>query len=428
MRRFWVSLVVCSCVAGAATPAYAVLYELENTFISPSPSTVGSFGFSVAGLEGDVLVGENANDTGAFNSGAVHLFNGVTGDLVRTFLNPSPAANDGFGFAAAGHTGKILVGVPLANEAYLFDASTGNLLRTFVSPHPNGSGEFGRSVAFFGNDVLVGERHGDEPTSQGRGPGVAYLFSGETGDLIRTFHNPNSASDDQFTDSFGVSVATFGNEVPIGAPFEDAGAHDAGAAYLFNPDTGELLRTFVSPSPSESGSFGISVAGIDGKGLIGAVNDSAVGAAYLFDASTGGILQTFSNPSLTSLPACDDFGYSLAFAGANALIGTFPNCAEFPTAGSAYLFNTQTGNLLQSFMSTNPAPFDRFGFSVASVGDDVLIGAPQDSRAGDRAGAAYLYRIAPVEQGGPVVPEPSSLFLLGSGLLGLIGCRRQRPS
>src|SRR5436190_525998 len=55
--------------------------------------------------------------------------------------------------------------------------------------------------------------------------------------FARALPNPNAASGDQF----GYSVAFVGANLLVGAPFADVGGTDAGAAYLFDGKTGELL-------------------------------------------------------------------------------------------------------------------------------------------------------------------------------------------
>jgi hypothetical protein len=68
------------------------------------------------------------------------------------------------------------------------------------------------------------------------------LFS--TNGTLLTLTNPAPAA----ADLFGVSVAAMGSDrVVIGAYFDDAGADDAGAAYLFSiPPTGAPSLTSSS--------------------------------------------------------------------------------------------------------------------------------------------------------------------------------------
>ena len=114
------------------------------------------------------------------------------------------------------------------------------LTQTFLNPTPNGNDRFGGSVAISGNNVLVGALLDD---AAGRDSGAAYLFDAVTGNLLQTFLNPTPASGD----NFGNSVAIFGDNVLVGAWLDDAGATDSGAAYLYQPIPVEPAPTNPMP-------------------------------------------------------------------------------------------------------------------------------------------------------------------------------------
>ena len=161
-------------------------------------------------------------------------------------------------------------------------------------------------------------------------------------DLLRTFQKPTPAANDDL----GCSVAAVGNNVLIGAYRDDAGASEAGAAYLFDGSTGALLRTFLNPTPAESAGFGCSVAAVGDNVLVGAYGADAgaerAGAAYLFDGSTGALLRTFLNPTPA---AYDYFGNSVAAVGNNVLVAARCDDTGAANAGAAYLFDGSTGEV-----------------------------------------------------------------------------------
>ncbi|MGI9457108.1 MAG: FG-GAP repeat protein, partial [Aeoliella sp.] len=51
-------------------------------------------------------------------------------------------------------------------------------------------------------------------------------------------------------DRFGQSVALDGNNVLLGAPYDDTNGTDVGQAHLFEATTGNLLQTFNDPTPT----------------------------------------------------------------------------------------------------------------------------------------------------------------------------------
>jgi hypothetical protein len=284
-------------------PGFAQL-TLQQTYLSPTPATGDTLGFSVAGLGNNVLIGEPLDDTGAMDAGAVYLFDGATGALLRTFFNPSPGEGDQFGFFVAAVGNNVLVGAPFADAgatdagaAYLFDGSTGALLQTFSNPTPAIGDQYGCRVAAVGSKCLIGTPFDDTGATDS---GVAYLFDSVTGSLLQTFVNPTPAVGDQF----GAAVAGVGANALIGAPFDDAGANDAGAAYLMDGATGSQLLTILNPTPAISDQFGNAVAAAGSNFVIGEYLDTTgatdAGAAYLFDGATGALLQTFTN--WTNLP------------------------------------------------------------------------------------------------------------------------------
>lgn len=367
------------------------------TFLNPNRMTDDQFGFSVAGVGTNVVIGAPAANAAVPRPGSAYLFDGSTGALLLSFNNPNPAPNDEFGYSVATMGTDVLVGAPNQSirstpgvgVAYLFDSSTGRLRQTFNNPRINGGDLFGWSVAAVGTNVLVGAPFGDVG---GTDAGSAYLFNGNTGTLQRTFDNPNPA----VGDNFGYSVAGVGANVLIGAPVTDAQQFGQpsrpGSAYLYNSSTGALLQKFNDPNPSAGDLFGFSVAGVGTNPLIGAPADQtgvrAVGSAYLFDSSSGALLQSFHNPTSTA----SSFGRVVAAVGTNVLIGAASDNTGAPSAGAAYLYNGSTGALLSTFNNPTPAAGDALGFSVAAVGTNVLAGAPFKDAS---ASSAYLFAGTP---------------------------------
>ena len=315
---------------------------------------------------------------GPGGGGAAHA---QTWPLLRTFLSPTSASTDQFGSSVAAVGSHVLVGAYVddtgagnAGAAYLFDTA-GALLQTFPNPIPESGDQFGWSVAAVGGNALVGAPNDDTSATDA---GAAYLFDGNTGTLLRTFLNPTPESGDQF----GFSVAALGGNVLVGAHLDDTAATDAGAAYLFNAGNGALLRTFLSPTPAAQDFFGYSVAGVGANVLVGAPGRNFnVGAAYLFSASNGALLQTFLNPT----PATGErFGGSVAELMGSVVVGA-PTNGTGSGDPAVYLFNATTGVLLETFLDPNDS-FSLFGWSVAALGANVLVGD-----IGDFGQAAYLF-------------------------------------
>jgi outer membrane protein assembly factor BamB len=366
-------------------------YKLARPLLNPVATEGDSFGYSVAMVGGNLLVGAPFADLGGTDAGAAYLFDGKTGDLLRTFQKPTPAAGDWFGISVAAVGENVLVGAlgddtgaHDAGAAYLFDGKTGELLRTYQNPTPAEDDWFGGAVAGVGENVLVGAPLDD---AGAKDAGAAYLFDGKTGSLLRMFLNPTPASNDWF----GVSLAGVGDRVLVGAFLDDTGAKDAGAAYLFDSKKGALLQTLQKPKPAAGDQFGVSVAALGDRLLIGAPYDDTgakdAGAVYVFDAATGALARTLQAPT----PAAGElFGRAVAAAGDRVLIGAPREAGG--KAGAAYLLDAATGALIQQFRNPSPADGDQFGFSLAATPDTLLIASPGDHAGTNAGGGALLYQ------------------------------------
>jgi hypothetical protein len=407
----------------AAIPASASPYYLAQTFDDPSPSS-GFFSFNGDGfgggidLDGDyVLVGAERAAVGFERPGQAHLYDATTGDLVRTFNDPTitqanstSGLSDQFGTAVALDGGLALVGAPGHNvgvyndvgEAHLFDLATGALLRTIASPAGgsiSGLGSrFGEAVAMSDGRIVIGSPGKD--LASYINIGQVHVFR-TNGSLIRSFNDTTPSNYSRF----GASVAIDGDLVLVGAPSSDSNSVEHGEAFLFNLSTGQRLFTFDDPTPTNRDFFGQSVA-IDGDlVLIGDARDDTadtnVGQAHLFSATTGQLLRTFEDPTRGAWDF-DGFGESVSLENGLALIGAPFDQSTSSVVGQAHLFDAVTGVLLETFDDPTPTNADDFGGAVVLNEGRVLIGAPRDDTQLPDVGQAHLFR---------PVPEPTAMGL-----------------
>src|SRR4030042_2240313 len=137
------------------------------------------------------------------------------------------------------------------------------------------------------------------------------------------------------------------------------------------------IRIRVLPEDSEAALFG-------GDFLI-----QGSRAVYLFDDRPGEWLGTFRDP--VDSPFGDAFGGALAVLGGNVLVGDESEYAPTPPyyPGAAYVFDGSSGELIGTFSSPTPSDHIHFGASLAAVGRNLLVGAP-DGDPIQQDGAAYL--------------------------------------
>lgn len=343
-------------VALSVKAAEGTTVNLIRTVLNPSPMADGWFGGG-ASISGNIIAaGAFGNNGGA---GVVYVHDAVSGLLLQTIQNPTSTPNESFGGGVRLDGKRLVASAPNADGdrgvVYLFDAATGSLLHTFVNPNAGVGDHFGGGLDINGDKVAIGALDADVGAADS---GVAYLFDAVTGNLLQTFDNPTPDAGDNFG-----HVQVSGTNVVVGAKFDDTSATDAGVAYLFDATTGGLVHTFLNPTPSSGDEFSNGMAIADNRVVLGSRYDDTAGtnsgAAYMFDAVTGDLVHTFVNPT----PAAgDQFGQSIAMSGSSILIGEWqddPGGAV--NAGAAYLFDAVSGSLEQTILNPAPQNSDFFG-------------------------------------------------------------------
>ena len=322
-------------------------------------------------------------------------------------LLPSDGAGeDFFGFAVAVSGTTAVVGAHFDDDnggnsgsAYLFSTTTGQQLDKLLANDGALADRFGVSVAISGSRVVVGASQDDD---NGHESGSAYLFNATTG-LQTAKLLPNDGAAD---DLFGFAVAISGNTVVVGAPQDNDNGTYSGSAYLFNATTGLQTAKLLPNDGAQFNNFGSYVAISGTTALIGAYldddNGPGSGSAYLFNTTTG--LQTAK-----LLPndgaAADRFGNSVAISGTTAVVGAPLDDDSGGNSGSAYLFSTTTGLQTAKLLPNDGAPFDWFGYSVAISGTLALVSAPFDDDNGTQSGSAYLFDTTTGQQIAKLLPS-----------------------
>ena len=190
---------------------------------------------------------------------------------------------------------------------------------------------------------------------------------------------------------FGNSVAVSGNTAVIGAHGD---ASYIGSAYVFDITTGQNLFKLLASDGAQADAFGYSVAISGSTAVIGAYldddNGPESGSAYVFDTTTG---QQLFKLLPTDGAADDKFGNSVAISGNIAVIGSELDDDNGFNSGSVYVFDTTTGQQLFKLLPTDGAEGDNFGYSVALNDNTAVIGSHRDDDNGSDSGSAYVFDI-----------------------------------
>jgi len=347
------------------------------------------FGHSVA-IDGSLLVAGaiwHADTTS--KAGAAYVFDASTGQELLKLVSSDGAPSDWFGVSVSIDGGRIAVGASedddhggQSGSVYVFDAATGAELLKLTASDGEAVDRLGRVVAIHGNHVLAGAS-GDNHA--GALSGSAYLFDATTGQQLHKL----TADDAEANAWFGNSVAIHGNLALVGSYNDDEVSYAAGAAYLFDVSTGQQIFKWTAPDGHVQQFLGWSVAIDRDRAVVGAVLDDdhgvMTGAAYLFDPVTG---QLIDKMAASNAHRGGFYAKSLSIGGGRCVVG-----AGTFDPGRAYLLEATTGHELLLQQPSNGVLGDDYGWAVGVSADYLVVGAPERNFVGTESGAVYVYAL-----------------------------------
>jgi hypothetical protein len=258
---------------------------------------------------------------------------------------------------------------------------------------------FGSAVAVDGDTVVAG-RNLDAHAGERSGSAYVFVRSGTTwseqAKLI--------ASDAAEYQYFGSAVAIEGDTVVVSATDRGTRSTEPGSAYVFvRSGTGWSEQAKLTASDASLGAgFGRSVAIAGDTVVVGTFDQVGAGAAYVFVRSGA----TWSEQAkLTASPAVarDQFGFSVAIEGDNAVIGARNDNHAGRLSGAAYVFTRSgtTWSQQAKLTASDAAEYDYFGDAGAIAGDTVVVGASENHENSVFYGSAYVF----VRDGGPWIEQ-----------------------
>ena len=456
-RKTNITLIICCTLLGFAQPGMVsgqglppstkLLATSEEALLTALDAQhMDEFGSSVA-ISGDIaIVGAEDEDNGGFgNSGAAYIFRrnqggaGTWEQVVK--LTPSdPAILDRFGTSVSidGDTAVVGAlyhasgGINDSGAAYVFRRNQGGAdawgqVTKLSASDAAENMQFGYSVSISFDSVIVGAP----------GTTAAYIFMrnhsagdawGEVAKLTPAGPDPGGG--------FGLSVALSGDTAVVGCETNaPGGLLNAGAAYIFNRNLGGgdnwgQVKKLTASDVEVEDRFGNSVAISGDTIVVGAYGDRLaemnwVGSAYVFARNHGG---SDSWGELTKLTASDPkeydrFGFSVAIIGETIVAGSlFGLGPEGSSPGAAYVFERNQGGAddwgqVSKVVPSSYRDADRFGFSVALNADHLVVGATRAAPSGTSVtGAAFVFHRSGdtwTEVAKPVAPDASSFDRFG---------------
>ncbi len=395
----------------------------SQKLLSQNPQDYQKFGDSVSMSGNYAIVGATHMSVKSNQAYIYELSNGTWS--AKQILNPtihSDTDKVGYSVSMSGNYAIIPAWGYQSNKgrAHIYELSNGTWteIQQITASDGYSQAKFGRNAAISGNYAIISQP-GNTNTQ-----GCVYIFELSNGTW--TEKQKLKPTDSVNGDEFGWSVAINGNYAIVGCRSRSVNGNSfTGSAYIFERSNGnwgtvvfgETYRTEtqkIAPSELASGDqFGFSVAISGSNALVSSVaNDdygTRTGSAYIFENSNG--TWTEKQKLLASDKAGgDNFGHFVSIDGNNAIIGSRGDNEAGSFTGAAYLFqfSNDTWSETKKFLASDKAERDFFGSSVAINGNYAIVGSTDEDNSGKtNSGAAYIFEVS---GGGSVSAEEQALI------------------
>ena len=360
------------------------------------------FGYSVATSRGIAVIGATRDDDNGISSGSAYVYEQQGDDTwqqTAKLTADDGAYGDHFGSSIALNAGVAVIGAPYDDDN---DPSSGS---AYVYEQ-QGDGTWQQVAKLTANDGAIDERFGISVATSDRiavigavdypsgGLGSAYVFE-QQADSTWLQTAKLTANDGASGNYFGYSVATSGGVAVIGALGDDDNGSSSGSAYVYEPQGDGTWPQTAKLTPDDGAEwdyFGGSVAIDSGVAVIGALGDDS-GSAYVFEQQGDGTWQQVAKLTADDGAEGDQFGYSVATSGGVVVIGAAYDDDNGTSSGSAYVYEQQGDGTWQQVAKLTGAYGDLFGYSVAIDSGVAVIGALLDDDNGTESGSAYVFEI-----------------------------------
>ncbi len=321
---------------------------------------------------------------------------------IMKLVSSDADAGDNLGYAVSVDQDIAVLGAPLENgsgtdrgAAYVFRPSGTIWMeqQKLTASDASNSDEFGRAIAVYGGTIFVGA-----PKEDGGGTdrGAVYVFVHNGFSWME--QQKLTVADGSDGDQFGSCISSGDRVVVIGAPYEDGAGTERGAAYVFvyYGSTWIEQQKLMASDADNSDQFG-GAASVNGDvALIGAPGEDGGGtdrgAAYVFRLS-GTVWLEQQKLAAADASNADQFGWSVSTRSEVAVVGAPYEDGGGVDRGAAYVFrfSGSTWSEQQKVVAGDATDGDAFGWSVMADTRGIVVGAPGEDGGGTDRGAAYLY-------------------------------------
>ena len=314
---------------------------------------------AICGTGDYAIIGAPDEDTGGTSAGAAYIFkrSGSSWSQQQKIQASDKDEYNVFGSSVSmNRSGTIAAvgafwagtGDPGAGAVYIFtrSGSTWSQQAKCEPSNPTSWDDFGGDVDISGDgNYFIAGSYGED--TDGNTSGAAYIFkkSGSSWSQQEML----KASDVQAADYFGMSVSIDydGNTAAVGAPHEDTGATDSGAAYIYSRSgTTWTQQAKIQASDRDANDYfgmtGVSLSD-DGNTLIASARyddeeGTDAGAAYIYSRSGTTWTQRLKFTA-SDAQSYDFFGQSAGISGdgKTVIVGAHWEDAEGTKAGAAYI-------------------------------------------------------------------------------------------